>query len=116
MSANVRMRLDHDEFMSLEIRPFVRMFLCGVHGVLLRRRGPGDDHVVFEVICEDDEYWFPGSAGGSSYWLPHLMGALVEARRWCGRKCLPDPEGSGYMFKPGTVEQKPKTRKRKSEI
>ena len=44
------------------------------------------------------------------------MGALVEARRWCGRKCLPDPEGSGYMFKPGTVEQKPKTRKRKSEI
>ena len=113
MSAKVRMRLGHDESMSEEIRPFARMFLGSVCGVVLRKRGP-DDHICFEIISEDDEYWFPYSAGSSSYWLPDYRRVLRAAEAWCRMKALPDmyqhhPDGPkvqyGWKFLPGTEQR-----------
>ena len=90
MSIEVRTQLDPDETMAEEIRPFEKMFLCGVVGVLLRKRGPNDPHICFEIISEDDENWFPYSGGGSSsYWFDCYIAALTAAKKWCEEEALP---------------------------
>jgi hypothetical protein len=105
MSAKIRMRLNPDESMSSEIKPFVRMFLCECEGVILRRRAPGDNHVIFEYISEDDEYWFPYTgSGASSFWIDAALEVLHAAKDWCEKKCDKDPEGFGWRFKEGVQE------------
>ena len=55
------MRLSRDESMSDDVQPFARMFLVDSIGIVLRSsRWTNDDHVLFEVISEDDGYWSKG--------------------------------------------------------
>lgn len=89
MSAKVRMHLAHGERMSEEIKPFERMFLGNGVGVVIRKRGPNDPHICFEIISEDDEYWFPYTGNGSSsYWFDDYIRVLAEAKKWCETKAM----------------------------
>lgn len=90
MSAKIRMHLDKEETMAIEIKPFERMFLNQVVGVVLRKRGPQDDHICFEVISEDDGHWYPCFSGGtSSFWFDAYLEVLSAAKKWCEAKAVP---------------------------
>lgn len=101
----IRRFLNHDESMSDDIRPFAFMFLNDIVGVVLRKRGTNDDFICFEVISEDDAYWFPYTGNGSSsYWLDNYIAVLQSAKDWCDKKAIEDQWG--YTFKEGTQERR----------
>lgn len=84
MGSKIRMRLSPGEIMSPEVRPFVRMFLCGGCGVVLRYSQCKPGYVAFGLITEDDGFWSPAC---DEFWLPELMCALEAAYRWCELRC-----------------------------
>jgi len=89
----IRTKLNSDETLSPEIKPFEQMFLGHVAGVVLRPRRSNDNHVSFEIIAEDDLHWFPAKSGSgiaSSYWLEEYITVLDAAKTWCEENCDPD--------------------------
>lgn len=106
----IRTKLDSEESMSPDIKPFNQMFLGHVAGVVLRPRGYRgesvvDKHVIFEIICEDDLHWFPAKSGSgvaSSHWLEDYLSVLEAAKNWCKDNCEPDMYGErqyGWKFR-----------------
>ena len=79
-----------------------KVFLGECMGVGLTERDEDDNHVMFTLLVEDDENWFPntetGGGGTSSYWLPELIGVLDEAHTWMKKHCEQDGE-HGWKFK-----------------
>lgn len=76
------------------------LFLGACRGIALFKRGPGDPHVCFMVIHEDDGHWFPPTDTAASwFWAPDLKHQLEAARRWIVEHTDPDPEGFGYRFR-----------------
>lgn len=71
------------------------------HGVLLRKRGVDDNHVILTHLVEDDELWHCGttSSGFSSYWLDDHMMVMARADQWIKENCDKDPSGFGYVFR-----------------
>jgi hypothetical protein len=99
---DIRTQLGEDESIDEDIKPYKQMFLGEISGVLLRPRGHGDPHICFEIISEDDGYWFTYGGGSSSYWLEDYMEVLKAARGWCESNAKPDMhEGNqcGWKFR-----------------
>lgn len=81
------------------LQGLVKSFRGKCVGIGLRRRGENDPHVLFEILLEDDEYWFiPQNFQASSYWLPELQDCLQQAQDWMNRNCDKDGEW-GYKFR-----------------
>jgi len=98
----VRRKLSKEEYLDVEIKPYREMFLSGVFGILLRNRGKDDKHVCFEILGEDDGYWFSTNGTASSAWFENLEGVVAEARKWCEENCEPDIHNDiqyGWKFK-----------------
>jgi len=85
-----RRELDSEESISDEIKPYREIFLGNIMGVVLRNRKKDDPHVVFQIISEDDEYWFLSTNSSSSHWLEDYRQVLAEVDRWCNENCEPD--------------------------
>lgn len=94
----IRNELCEDESLSVAFKPFKKMFLGGVSGVLLRPRGVSDPHICFEIISEDDGFWFPYTGNGaSSSWFDDTIAVLAAAKAWCEQNAIPDVhEGRQY--------------------
>lgn len=105
MKIMIRTKLDPDESMSEEIKPFKQIFLGYVAGVVLRPRRSNDNHVSFEIIAEDDLHWFPAKSGSgvaSSHWFEDYLSVLEAAKKWCEENCDPDMYNGrqyGWKFK-----------------
>lgn len=68
-------------------------FYGSCHGVRLFTRGPNDPHVMFQIITEDDGYWFESRSGqSSSFWLPEVISLLNHSKRWMENNCSGDGE------------------------
>jgi hypothetical protein len=90
---DIRRELDKEyESMSVEIKPFREMFLGDIVGMVLRPRHEknGDQHVIFQIISEDDGHWFLSTSGVSSSWFEDYGSVLAAARKWCEENCDPD--------------------------
>ncbi len=69
------------------------------HGVRLVERGPGDNHICFEILSEDDGHWFVSSGNGaSSFWMPGLIKVLRYAQKWMKENCIADIDGNGNCW------------------
>ncbi len=83
--------------------PNEHLFLGDCLGVALRPRGRDDNHIMINVLMEDDETWFiGGSVDCSSYWIDDLIEQVNKANEWMKENALPDtyPNGvCGYKFK-----------------
>lgn len=102
----IREELDKEnEYLSVSVRPFKKMFLGGVYGILLRPRSSTDKHVMYEILVEDDGHWFPvsqGSGTASSFWFEDHIHVIVAALKWCMDNCEPDFKHGkqyGWRFK-----------------
>jgi hypothetical protein len=101
MITEIRTKLDENETMSEDIRPFEKMFLGNIVGVLLHKRGQNDPHVCFQIIHEDDGYWFLSTNYMSAAWLEDWLNVLQAVKEWCTKNCEPQgPNGAfGWKFK-----------------
>jgi hypothetical protein len=101
----IREKIDEEhESLSVEIKPFRKIFLGRIAGVVLRERrgGKNDNHIIFEMINEDDGYWFPGDPIASSYWFDDYIAVLSAAKKWCEKNCdaeICDGQPCGWKFK-----------------
>ncbi len=71
-------------------------------GVKIIPRGPNDEHVVIQIITEDDENWFDHGNSFSSYWIDDLIDVLQETRRYIQHFTEADIVNGrqyGYKFK-----------------
>lgn len=97
----VRRKFDRGETVDGEITGYREVFLASIVGVVLSPRGDNDPHISFDIICEDDEYWFPISRSGggySTFWITAYEAAFHAAHAWCKGHALRDPSGCGYVF------------------
>jgi len=86
----IREKLSMYETLSPDIKPFEKIFLGGIAGVVLRKRGKNDSYVCFSIITEDDGHWFPcTNNGSSSFWFDDYINVLQYAMRWCKNNCVP---------------------------
>lgn len=59
------------------------LVLGACYGVLLSSRGPGDKHICFDHLVEDDGNWFiSGESSMSSFWLEDLGRVHAHLRQW----------------------------------
>jgi hypothetical protein len=96
----IRNELDKEyESIDPDIRPFEKMFLGSVRGVVLHKRGGDKDtHVIFQTIHEDDGHWFLSTEGASSFFFDDYISVLKAAKKWCKENC--DPDGRfGWKFR-----------------
>lgn len=103
IDTGVRGTLDVFESMSDKIKPYEKAFFGGITGILLRKRGSNDPHIIFEIIYEDDGYWFAAreshNNSTSSSWFSDYLLVLTEAIKWCEKNCDPDiVEESGIQY------------------
>lgn len=72
------------------------------HGVRFVRRGEEgvDDHILVQLMSEDDENWFDSNGQAfSSYWLDDLIEVLTAAKVALVHDAAKDDRW-GYKFKP----------------
>lgn len=96
----IRRKLNSDERID-NPGSYRELFLGACFGVGLRPRGWDDNHVCFDILTEDDEYWFVNRSGGSSHWMPELLEAMQAAIDWCKANALADIDNDiqyGYIF------------------
>src|SRR5271170_6147032 len=92
----------HDRYGMQEVTSadYEHLILGKCHGVILRRRGPTDLHVIIEVMVEDDETWHVGQSNGfSSFWLPEYIEVMKKTQAWLKAQCEKDPSGYGWVFR-----------------
>lgn len=95
----IRTNIDSDESISKDIEPFKYLFLSDIVGIVLRERCPGDNHVCFDIICEDDGVWYKyNGTGPSSYWIDDYIFVLTEVKKWMEINCKKDKHGFGWSF------------------
>ncbi len=68
--------------MLIEEIEYRKAFFGGQKGILLMDRGPGDPHVCFQIISEDDGNWFTSENSSSAFWLNDLQQVLKEVELW----------------------------------
>ena len=70
-------------------------------GIRLVQRGDKDRHICFQLLIEDDGYWYEMSEHSqpSSYWISDLQNVLKKANAWIKKNCDKDECGYGYNFK-----------------
>ena len=71
----MRNELHSHERMEASRNPVIKLFLNDCHGVRLVLSG-SDGHVCFEILSEDDGYWFIKKSYSASYWFPDMIDAL----------------------------------------
>lgn len=99
--SKIREALSKDERLE-EAAQYDKIFLGACCGVGLKPRGPGDNHIVFVQLMEDDEFWFISKSGCSSHWAPEIVAANQAAIAWCEKNALPDISNGiqyGWRFK-----------------
>lgn len=97
----VRRKFGFGETVDGEITGYREVFLADIVGVVLSERSVNDPHIVFDIICEDDDYWFPIYRSSGSYstaWITAYEAVFHAAHAWCKRHALRDPSGYGYVF------------------
>ena len=78
------------------------LFIGECHGIGLKPRGAGDEHIVVDILHEDDENWFLSEAGFSSSWMEEFIDLVVVAQNWMKKHAVQDKVGRrvyGYKFK-----------------
>lgn len=65
-------------------------FYGDCHAVRLATRDKNDQHVMFQIMTEDDGHWFYSNICPSSYWLPEIIKLLQKAEKWMKANCKPD--------------------------
>ena len=79
---------------------YEKIFIEGdTHGVVLKRRGKNDPHVIILPIAGDDDNWFLTASGWSSFYLPMYIRLMEEVQRWLEANCEKEPNGFGWRFK-----------------
>lgn len=99
---DIRTTLDSDESVERSHHQEIITFYGSQKAVRLVWRGKDDPHICFEILSEDDEYWFLMNQGGgsSSYWMPDLRRVLMAAERWMRKNAKPDIyNGHQYGYK-----------------
>jgi len=95
----MRRELNSSETITLRVdMNDVQLFLGACHGIVLHPRGPGDRHICFTWIVEDDGHWSVCSRGGSSsYWIDDDIKVLAVVNEWLKKNARPDmPDTPGY--------------------
>ena len=97
----IRRTFEKYEKKSITVKQYREIFLGTICGIILSQRGDNDPHVVFNIICEDDGFWFNyTNNGASSYWLKEYEDVIKAARKWCEKNCIPDiHDGVQYGWK-----------------
>jgi hypothetical protein len=72
------------------------LFLGDCMGVRLVPRGPGDDHICFEILAEDDENWFVKGSMTDSGWIDEMIAMLQAAKRYLKTQQPDMHEGRQY--------------------
>ena len=60
-------------------------FKGGQFGIRLHPRGPGDPHVCFRILSEDDDFWHETDVDASSAWIDDLIRQLTAAKKRMAR-------------------------------
>lgn len=81
-TSKIRLELDEFETISRSINETVATFFGNCVGIRLTKRGLDDDHICFEVLCEDDLNWFPSRNGFSTHWLSEFLEVSKAAHDW----------------------------------
>lgn len=71
-------------------------------GVQLEQRGLNDNHIMFRLLVEDDEVWYPQDFCVSSAWLDETIVVLTTMREMIQRTGVPDMHNGrqyGFNFK-----------------
>lgn len=93
MGDYVRRAFNEEETLSSEIKPFREAFIGEIIGILLRNRGIGDPHIIFELVNEDDGFWSPNNISSGSYsssWFEDYIEVFTDTMNWCRENCDPD--------------------------
>ena len=67
-------------------------------GVQLEKRGPSDPHILFRMLVEDDENWFPQDFCVSSSWIDETIQVLKTARDMMRNTATPDLADNGRQY------------------
>lgn len=81
---------------------FQRIFLGSCVGIGLRKRGPADDHIVFQLLVGDDGNWFYLTSALSSHYVDELRDLLREVMNFLETSCIIDVVNGkvwGWKFK-----------------
>ncbi len=84
---------------------YIATFRGHCFGIGLSRRGIKDNHVMFTILHEDDEYWWDehdGFTTFSSGWHEDIPKVIAIAVKWCKEHCSPDIVNNhqyGWKFK-----------------
>lgn len=70
----------------------------GQSGVRFVSRGPNDDHILIQLLGEDDENWFKRGDAISSFWIDDLISTLQTAKSVLEQQAVVDEDGFGYRF------------------
>ena len=95
-----RTELIRGEHLSGNVKSYEKMFINGIVGIVLKKRGVDDSHIVFHLIVLDDrKYWRNHTRGNySSYWLGSLSAVLRAATTWCKKQGITSCGGYGWDF------------------
>jgi hypothetical protein len=86
----------------VELSTYEKTILGRSIGLGLRKRGADDNHVVIDVLIEDDGNWFANASGFSSFYMDELYKVYNETRAWLNQNCgedIKDGRWWGWVFK-----------------
>lgn len=72
---------------------------CGVRFI---RRGEKDNHILIQLLTEDDENWIVSDYDISSYWIDDLIDVLTCSKKRLEIEANPDIENTrqyGWKFR-----------------
>jgi hypothetical protein len=71
---------------------------CELFGVNLTPRDTDDQHIMIQLMTEDDGNWFNHGSSFSSYWIDDLIEALMKTKIELIDNYEKDPSGYGYIL------------------
>jgi len=83
----------------MNTEPRITQIKGKLFGIRFRPRGPGDSHIVIQIIKEDDDNWFCHGTSFSSHWIDDLIEQLQNAKMKLDNEAIKDRSGYGYEFK-----------------
>ena len=111
--SDIRRKLNEHETLDESVAA-KELFLGKCVGIALTNRIPGDRHICFRWLTEDDGNWFPGRNSWSTYWITEAADVINEVRDWLETHAVPDvPAGTIWDYEDDTpcgwlfVEEKP---------
>jgi len=85
---------------SIEYKDEEVFFKGDTVGIRLFKRDENDNHILFQLLVEDDGDWFPSNGGVSTYFLDEHFVIIDTVKQWLYMNCEPDGNG-GWKFKGG---------------